>query len=437
MPATVAVDESTQLEEAMSESVLTINATNAADKSGGSPELPSGGSSGADLILPIIIYAVVKANPPQLASQLMYLRRYRSAICLTGEASYAMVNLTAVVEFLEHVALSELGLGGESDKVMSIADLTPIGLEYLDESGADAQSIASASSRLRGRVFQVGEMAGNAAGSANKVITGVIDSSWSAVRGLISVNAAPADGAEASGEEKGGEADASGTRPSLRARQPSTFSLANVTASVASIAAAAAASTAAARSRANSRAVQPDQPQYTWQGNQEMIDVSRPQSIREKAEYPSDSDSESDGEGEAGGDDKAADKDLMPQRGLSDARSIRSVSSMMSKEGRREEARLERISLSDRLANIGGFGKPPTVTTGGGANASGSAGGRSPRAPSPEKAENLKVSSRWLIQCCACLTQACSCWRSSAGELSDPPNPLPDTLLTWTPATRA
>ncbi len=75
-------------------------------------------TSGADLILPIIIYAVVKSNPPQLASQLMFLRRYRSAICLTGEASYAIVNLTAVVEFLEHVDLAELGLGNESDKVI-------------------------------------------------------------------------------------------------------------------------------------------------------------------------------------------------------------------------------------------------------------------------------------------------------------------------------
>ena len=74
--------------------------------------------SGADLILPIIIFAVVKSNPAQLASQLMFLRRYRSAICLSGEGSYAIVNLTAVVEFLEHVDLAELGLGSDSAKVI-------------------------------------------------------------------------------------------------------------------------------------------------------------------------------------------------------------------------------------------------------------------------------------------------------------------------------
>jgi hypothetical protein len=115
--------ETARLQEAMTDSVLTVHAeplsrdTSKSSQVSTSAEKPRG-TSGADLILPIIIFAVVKANPPQLASQLMYLRRYRSAICLTGEASYALVNLTAVVEFLEHVDLAELGLGGDSDKVI-------------------------------------------------------------------------------------------------------------------------------------------------------------------------------------------------------------------------------------------------------------------------------------------------------------------------------
>jgi hypothetical protein len=109
------------LEEAMSDSVMTIHASDAASPSPTPPANQSSqkpSTSGADLILPIIIYAVVKSNPAQLASHLMYLRRYRSAICLTGEASYAIVNLTAVIEFLEHVDMVELGLGAESDKVI-------------------------------------------------------------------------------------------------------------------------------------------------------------------------------------------------------------------------------------------------------------------------------------------------------------------------------
>lgn len=202
------------------------------------PETKS--TSGADLILPLIIYAVVKANPAQLASQLMYLQRYRSAICLEGEASYAIVNLTAVVEFIEHVQLSELGL--PDSQVISVEDLSPIGLTYLDT--ADAESIMSASSRLRGRVFQVGELAGSAAGSANKVITGVVDS-LSSLRGYIS-------------------------EPTTRPRGSSGFSLASVTASVANIAAAATA--ARTRSRASSQGEYHDR---------ELVQVaSRPSSIK-------------------------------------------------------------------------------------------------------------------------------------------------------------
>ena len=105
----------------MSDSVMTVTDTHpeaSRDSQPAPPPKPKSSTSGADLILPIIIFAVVKSNPTQLASQLMYLRRYRSAICLTGEASYAIVNLTAVVEFLEHVDLAELGLGESSGKVM-------------------------------------------------------------------------------------------------------------------------------------------------------------------------------------------------------------------------------------------------------------------------------------------------------------------------------
>lgn len=120
-----------KLEEAMADSVLTVTGPRMSEDLFASSAAPDAslalaeitqsrrsGSSGADLILPIIIFAVVKSNPPQLASQLMYLRRYRSAICLTGEASYAIVNLTAVVEFLEHVEMADLGLGPEGDKVI-------------------------------------------------------------------------------------------------------------------------------------------------------------------------------------------------------------------------------------------------------------------------------------------------------------------------------
>lgn len=116
-PAPSDTDELSPLAERLASSGMTV-VPSSTDESTITRQTPRPSTSGADLILPIIIFAVVKSNPAQLASQLMYLRRYRSAICLTGEASYALVNLTAVVEFLEHVDLAELGLGGNSDRVM-------------------------------------------------------------------------------------------------------------------------------------------------------------------------------------------------------------------------------------------------------------------------------------------------------------------------------
>ncbi|WRT70689.1 uncharacterized protein IL334_007687 [Kwoniella shivajii] len=337
--------ELNEIIQAMSDSVMTITPSMSRDASHSTqdsvpPPKPAQnnkpGTSGADLILPIIIYSVVKSNPPQLASQLMYLRRYRSAICLTGEASYAIVNLTAVVEFLEHVDLAELGLGGESDKVMSIDDLSPIGLNYLDDSNADAASIASASSRLRGRVFQVGELAGTAAGSANKVITGVMDSSWTALRGLMGTGVAPNSELESSAVE--------GSRPEMRPRGASTFSLASVTASVASIAAAAAARN---RSRANSRASE-----HVWGGNQELKEVSsRPASIKEKGNgyHSSSEDEDEDEEEPEDGQQHHTDEEVENAEGKNSGKG-------------KEEAK-ERVSLSNRLASIGVLGRlgSPTI----------------------------------------------------------------------------
>lgn len=73
----------------------------------------SASSSGADLLLPLIIFAVVRSNPPQLVSHLLYIQRYRPTLCFSGEGSYALVNLTAVVDFLENVNSGSLGLAGE------------------------------------------------------------------------------------------------------------------------------------------------------------------------------------------------------------------------------------------------------------------------------------------------------------------------------------
>lgn len=177
------------------------------------------GAGGADLLLPIMIFAVVKANPHHIVSHLLYIQRYRAAVCQNGEASYAIVNMTAVIEFLERVNLAALGLA--SDEVLE--DLPLSGLSLWDDKDADTASIITASTRLRDRVSLVGEIAGSAADSANKVLSGIVDSSWTSLRGLLAPNLALDPPA------------AENQRPALPARKGSAFSIASMSASVATL----------------------------------------------------------------------------------------------------------------------------------------------------------------------------------------------------------
>ena len=245
--------------------------------------------------------------------------------------------------------------------------MSPIGLDYLNDSNAEAASIASASSRLRGRVFQVGELAGSAADSANKVLTGVVDSSWTALRGLIS-SPNPDNPEELASAPETSEV----VRPNMRPRQASAFSLASVTASVATIAAAA---TSRSRSRANSRVSAVTQPreEKTWKGNEEMMEVSsKPGSIRERDapdHYPSSDVDEANPEDEMG---EVEGKAVRHHRRRSDTRSIGSVSSALSRNRSLEpEEGKERASISNRLASIGVLGRlsNPADTTSGASNA--------------------------------------------------------------------
>lgn len=75
-----------------------------------------------DILLPLIIFAVVKANPPRLVSHLLYAQRFRNQ-GVGGEESYCLINLMAVAEFLENVDLEALGLGDSEKKVLRYAEM--------------------------------------------------------------------------------------------------------------------------------------------------------------------------------------------------------------------------------------------------------------------------------------------------------------------------
>lgn len=73
-------------------------------------------SAGADVLLPLLIFTVVKSNPQKFVSNLKFIQRYRMPSRLTGEASYCLTNMLAVVAFLETTNL--VGLGLSADRIM-------------------------------------------------------------------------------------------------------------------------------------------------------------------------------------------------------------------------------------------------------------------------------------------------------------------------------
>jgi hypothetical protein len=69
------------------------------------------------VLLPVIIFSVVKANPARLVSHLLFTQRFRNQ-SFGGEESYCLINLMAVAEFLENVDLGALGLGEGEQNVI-------------------------------------------------------------------------------------------------------------------------------------------------------------------------------------------------------------------------------------------------------------------------------------------------------------------------------
>ncbi|KAK0499075.1 hypothetical protein EDD18DRAFT_1250628 [Armillaria luteobubalina] len=280
-----------------------------------------------DVLFPLLIFSVVKSNPPHLVSHVLYTQRYRHRHA-NGEENYCVINLMAVIEFLENVDLKSLGLGQEGGRVLSTADLTPIPIvtsASSPSSRASSQERGTSKDGLRGRVEQQVDAI---AGSANKVITGVVDTSFGMLKSLLPNNTnAPAM------ENVQGSTPWNAVRPGFGLlRRESVFSI---------------------------KSMLPGSTPKLG-GEEELVTVSRPGSVRSRrsragsvnsrAYASSDDDSEEAEERseESESDQDEEDADYSPP---ADTRSIKSFESMMSsKKKRRRKA--SRPSLSDRLASV-------------------------------------------------------------------------------------
>ncbi|KAH0836503.1 hypothetical protein J3R83DRAFT_8141 [Lanmaoa asiatica] len=311
-----------------------------------------------DVLLPILIFSVVKANPHRLVSHLLFTQRFRNQ-SFGGEESYCLINLMAVAEFLENVDLGALGLGESEKKVLSTADLTPIPIARPNLPESPIAAVLPGEEHpasLRGRV---GQGVDAIAGSANKVISGVVDSSFGVLRALLPgqtahggngggtsavPGSAPGSGSigagvgAASGAGTGtGETEAAlwGVRPSLGLlRRETGFAIAGLTAALPG-------GPIKARSQGH-----PEE-----EGQRELVEVSsRPSSLRSHRsrheEESEDTEGSSEGEGSARGEsedeegaeegreDGEAEEEGEEEEGegeeVHDARSIKSFESMLS-----------------------------------------------------------------------------------------------------------
>ncbi|GAB5592348.1 hypothetical protein Unana1_07248 [Umbelopsis nana] len=71
------------------------------------------GDAGADKFLPILIYVVLKSNPPKLVSNVQYINRFRNPDQLQSEGGYYLTNLMGAIAFIESLEAKSLSVTQE------------------------------------------------------------------------------------------------------------------------------------------------------------------------------------------------------------------------------------------------------------------------------------------------------------------------------------
>lgn len=88
-------------------------------------------SVGADDFLPVLIYVIIKANPPQLHSNLLYIQRYRCQSRLVSEVAYYFTNFLSAVYFIRNLNAESLSIDKEEfQKEMDNANSHILGLSF-------------------------------------------------------------------------------------------------------------------------------------------------------------------------------------------------------------------------------------------------------------------------------------------------------------------
>lgn len=71
------------------------------------------GAKGADEFLPLMIYMLIKANPPQIYLNSLFIQKFRSASKLQAESSYYFTHLQGALAFVENMDDTNLTISKE------------------------------------------------------------------------------------------------------------------------------------------------------------------------------------------------------------------------------------------------------------------------------------------------------------------------------------
>ncbi|KAF9155721.1 hypothetical protein BG015_008855 [Linnemannia schmuckeri] len=105
-----------------------------------------GNSKGADTFLPILIYVVLQANPPNLVSNVQYISRFRNPDKLQAEAGYYLASLDGAISFIENLEASSLSISAADFDSQIEKTMTELSQEKADAAAAAEAAKSPASS---------------------------------------------------------------------------------------------------------------------------------------------------------------------------------------------------------------------------------------------------------------------------------------------------